>query len=88
MSEFYWRTSQVRGGITAREMAARAGRSEDAARSVARRAGVKLQPAQRGHSPATRSRVLRMRAAGMSKADISRATGVAPNTISAWERAE
>lgn len=86
MTDFFWRASHLRHGMTAREMARLAGRSEDAARSAARRHGVALRPISRGHSQATRLRALRMLDQGMSKAAINRATGIDPNTLRKWER--
>lgn len=79
-----WRTTELRGGITADDLARHAGRSADAARSAARRHGIALAQKRRGYPEGTKRRALAMRANGTPYIDIARATGVSERTLKAW----
>lgn len=70
--------------MTAEELARALGKSIDAARSKARRVGLKLEKKHRGHPPAVRRRVVRMRKTGMTYAEIREATGVTDHTVRNW----
>lgn len=70
--------------MTADDLAVALGKSVDAARSKARRVGMRLQPKHRGWPEATRARVIRMRERGMTYREIKAATGVTDKTVRKW----
>lgn len=84
----FWRTNELLEGVTADQLARIAGRTPDAARSAARRHGVRLAPKRRGYPEATKRRALALRAGGLTFADVCRATGVSERTVKAWAYGE
>lgn len=80
----FWRTSDLAPGLTAQELAQRAGRSVDAARSAARRHGLKLKPKRRGYPEAVRKRAMARRARGEAFTSIAKGTGISVRTIQIW----
>lgn len=70
--------------MTADELARALGKSVDAARSKARRVGIKLSEKPRGHPQAVRSYVIRMRKSGATYPQIKEATGVTDKTARSW----
>ena len=84
MSAWFWRTTDLRPGVTAAELARIAGRSVEAARSAARRHGVPLARKPRGWPPGVRARAVRLRAAGESLPRVARAVGVPLRTVQSW----
>lgn len=81
-----WRTTELRPGLTAQQLARHTGRSTDAARSAAKRHGVQLAPKHRGWPQHKRERALALRAEGRSYVAVQRVTSVPASTVRSWEK--
>jgi hypothetical protein len=82
----FWRTAELRAGLTAQALARATGTSEDAARSAARRHGIALPAKPRGWPQRKRERVLRLVREGKPLAVAARMTGVPASTVRLWAR--
>jgi len=81
---WHWKSHELTPGLTADELARRAGRSVDAARSAARRHGVELAPKRRGWPQKTRLRAVDLRRRGYPVPVIAKTVGVPMRTVQSW----